>query len=290
MLISQPRLRPHRRGVALCVCTIALAACGSASEGNETSSTASNTITISPIRTSHASGVAPSTAETSPPTPTTIGTSVTPASTPATASSAPPSSIAALGTDTFQFNASPISDAVLARMNPSSWRPGCPVGPESLRYVTLSYYNFGGVVESGELVVHRDAVSAIEHAFSAAFASRFPIERMRLVDDYGGSDFDSIEANNTSAFNCRLKTGSDSDWSEHAYGKAIDINPIQNPYVGKSGTTSHDRSVPFVSRGDRPGELTGSDPLSVAFAESGWGWGGDWSSIKDYQHFSASGG
>jgi hypothetical protein len=156
--------------------------------------------------------------------------------------------------------------------------------------VTLTYYNFDGVVESGELIVHEESVPAIESAFAAAFEAQFPIERMRLVDEYGGSDFESIEANNTSAFNCRLKTGSDSEWSEHAYGKAIDINPIQNPYVGRSGNTSHDQSEPFVERSDRAGELTGTDPISVAFENAGWSWGGYWESIKDYQHFSASGG
>lgn len=189
----------------------------------------------------------------------------------------------------FTFVAMPISESVRQRIQPSSWREGCPVGLEDLRYVTLRHFNFDGEATDGELIVHSDALNAIESAFRAAFADRFPIERMELVDNFGGSDYESIEANNTSAFNCRLMTGSETEWSEHAYGKAIDINPIQNPYVSRSGITSHERSIEYLDRTDRPGVITGSDPISHSFIESGWGWGGTWESIKDYQHFSASG-
>ena len=121
------------------------------------------------------------------------------------------------------------------------------------------------------------------------YAERFPIRRMRLVDAYGGSDFASIEDDNTSAFNCRRATGS-SRWSEHAYGRAIDVNPIENPYV-EDGRVYHAASRRYVDRSSRrrgmafPGEI-----LVEAFRTVGWEWGGDWTgSVRDYQHFSASG-
>jgi hypothetical protein len=120
---------------------------------------------------------------------------------------------------------------------------------------------------------------------------------MQLVDDFGpaddpddgADDFASIEADNTSAFNCRLRTGSTTEFSQHSYGTAIDLNPLRNPYVGTSGTTSHPASVPYLERSPRPGVITGDGPVVAAFREIGWSWGGDWSTVKDYQHFSLSG-
>src|SRR5262249_14263652 len=102
--------------------------------------------------------------------------------------------------------------------------------------------------------------------------------------------FDSIEADNTSAFNCRAATGS-TRWSEHAYGRAIDVNPIENPYVyASSGTSSHRASGPYLARSNhRPGMAYDGCALVSAFASVGWGWGGHWSGDRDYQHFSATG-
>jgi len=112
---------------------------------------------------------------------------------------------------------------------------------------------------------------------------------MQPVDAYGGSDFRSIEADNTSAFNCRRATGSTS-WSEHAYGRAIDVNPIENPYVSAAGVVAHPASRPYLDRSrHRPGMAYPGGVLVEAFRSVGWGWGGDWSGVKDYQHFSANG-
>ncbi len=112
---------------------------------------------------------------------------------------------------------------------------------------------------------------------------------MQLVDRYRASDFRSIEADNTSAFNCRYVDGT-TRWSEHAYGRAIDVNPIENPYVTGDGRVFHDASVPFVDRSPhRPGMAVPGGELVEAFAAAGWGWGGFWSGARDYQHFSASG-
>ena len=116
----------------------------------------------------------------------------------------------------------------------SSWRAGCPVPLSGLRYVRVSYRGFDGADHVGELVVATSAVPSIVGVFRDLYASRFPIASLRLVDDFGGNDDRSMAANNTSAFNCRAVTGG-SGFSAHSYGTAIDLNPVQNPYV--SGAT-----------------------------------------------------
>jgi len=199
------------------------------------------------------------------------------------------SSTAGSSTAGFSANVSTIDSQLRAEMTGVSWHPGCPVSLDDLRLVTLSYWGFDARVHTGELVVNSDAATAIVKVFRRLFREHFPIRRMELVDNYKGSDFDSIEADNTSAFNCRPATGSTS-WSEHAYGRAIDVNPIENPYVYASGTTSHTASRPYLDRSrHRPGMAFDGGALVTAFASVGWGWGGHWSGDRDYQHFSATG-
>ena len=111
-----------------------------------------------------------------------------------------------------------------------------------------------------------------------------------LFRSYGGDDFASIEADNTSAFNCRAATGS-SNWSNHAYGYAIDLNPLENPYI-ENGRVFHRASEKYIDRSKRrsPMQLLNGDPVVRVFYAAGWGWGGDWSgSVKDTQHFSVNG-
>ena len=188
----------------------------------------------------------------------------------------------------FKGTISSLSPALRARMTGTSWHPGCPVPLSGLRLVTASHWGFDGRVHTGVLVVNEGVAAPVLRVLRRLFDARFPIRRMRLVDDYGGSDFRSIEADNTSAFNCRPATGS-SRWSEHAYGRAIDVNPIENPYVS-GGRTSHRASVPYLDRSRRrPGMAFQGGMLVSAFQSIGWGWGGNWSGIRDYQHFSASG-
>jgi D-alanyl-D-alanine carboxypeptidase len=174
-------------------------------------------------------------------------------------------------------------------MTPSVWRRGCPVGLSSLRHVSLPFVGFDGRPRRGALVVHNGVARDVLTVFRRLYAARFPIRRMRPIQAYGGDDFASIEADNTSAFNCRAATGS-SRWSEHAYGRAIDLNPLENPYVS-GGRTSHRRSVPYLDRSRvRRGMVVEGGVVVRAFDAVGWGWGGRWSGIKDYQHFSSSGG
>lgn len=190
----------------------------------------------------------------------------------------------------FTFTVSEITPELRRRMTPTSWRAGCPVPFEELRYLRIGYWGFDGARHAGELVVHRDVVADVEAVFRRLFALRYPIRSMRLVDDFGGDDFASIEADNTSAFNCRSRTGSSTVWSRHAYGRAIDLDPIENPYVSAGGSVAHQASKTYVDRSNvRPGMVIAGDPVAAAFAARGWGWGGRWAPPIDYQHFSRDG-
>ncbi|WP_235995702.1 M15 family metallopeptidase [Nonomuraea montanisoli] len=172
---------------------------------------------------------------------------------------------------------------------PYSWRPGCPVSHQDLRLVTMTYWGFDDRAHTGELVVRKTVTDDVVTVFKKLYAMRYPIRQMRLVDVYKGDDYDSIDADNTSAFNCRAATGS-SNWSNHAYGEAIDLNPRENPYVTASGSTAHANAKKYAHRPMRgEGVINAGDRVVRTFAAVGWGWGGSWSGTKDYQHFSRSG-
>jgi hypothetical protein len=182
----------------------------------------------------------------------------------------------------------PIEASYKKKMTGVSWRRGCPVPLRDLRVVAADHYAFDGTVNLDSLIVHRDVARDVVSVLRKLYEARFPIRRMIPIDVYGGSDFRSIEADNTSAFNCRYVDGT-TRWSEHAYGRAIDINPIENPYVS-GGRTSHRASRSYLDRTPcRRGMACPGNVLVRAFRSIGWGWGGDWSGVKDYQHFSASG-
>ncbi len=189
----------------------------------------------------------------------------------------------------FKGSITPISPALARQMTGVSWRPGCPVSLRDLRLVTATHHGFDGRDRVGRVIVHRDVAPRLLSLLRRLYADGFPIRRMVPVDVYGGSDFRSIEADNTSAFNCRFVDGT-TRYSEHAYGRAIDVNPIENPYVTRGGTTSHPASRAYLRRTPfRPGMATEGRALVRAFDAIGWGWGGRWAGTKDYQHFSASG-
>lgn len=180
---------------------------------------------------------------------------------------------------------STISDVTAADL-PSTWRPGCPVGPEWLRRLTVTYRGFDGLEHQGTLIVHLDHVRNVVNVFSQLYAMDFPIERMEPVDAFGGSDDASMAANNTSAFNCRAVTGG-TGWSEHSFGWALDINPVQNPYV-RGATVLPPAGREHLTRTAAPGRILAGDAVVQAFAAIGWSWGGAWTSPRDYQHFSAT--
>jgi len=186
----------------------------------------------------------------------------------------------------------PIDKRIEQRMQKGhSYKDGCPVKLRDLRYLRLTYRGFDGKDHTGEMIVHRDVAKEVTRIFGELYRMNYPIRRMRLVSDYGGSDFASIEADNTSAFNCRPVTGG-KKWSNHAYGKAIDLNPLENPYVSRSGRIGHKASLKFRDRKRKNpfkpeyrAVLLPGDSVVKAFKKRGWRWGGEWHSIKDYQHF-----
>ncbi len=171
-----------------------------------------------------------------------------------------------------------------------SWKKGCPVAPSGLRMIEMTYWGMDRRPHAGgRLVVNAREAADLVKVFRKLYDQRYPIRRMEPVDAYKGSDFQSIEADNTSAFNCRNATGS-SSWSQHAYGLAVDLNPCENPYVSASGRIEHPDCVKYGNRKNRdPGVVHAGDKVVKAFASIGWGWGGSWNGTKDFQHFSASG-
>jgi hypothetical protein len=172
---------------------------------------------------------------------------------------------------------------------PYSWRPGCPVSYKNLRLVRMTYWGFDGKAHTGELVVNKAVTGKITTVFEKLYAMRYPIRQMKLVDAYKGSDYASIDVDNTSAFNCRPATGS-TNWSNHAYGQAVDVNPRENPYVTAGGGTAHQNAKKFTERPMKgKGVINPGDKVVKAFASVGWGWGGSWSGTKDLQHFSSNG-
>ncbi|MEA1954367.1 MAG: M15 family metallopeptidase [Campylobacterota bacterium] len=192
----------------------------------------------------------------------------------------------------YQSNISQISPEIKKRMlKGDSWRRGCPVALNDLRYLRLQYKDFHGKAKMGELIVHKNVATEVTEIFHSLYNIGYPIRKMNLVSNYKGSDWQSIEADNTSAFNCRNATGS-KKWSKHSYGKAIDINPIENPYVNRRGNTSHKESVRYIRRVHKNATsadkavLLKHDKATKIFEKYGWKWGGDWRTVKDYQHFS----
>lgn len=168
-----------------------------------------------------------------------------------------------------------------------SWREGCPVPIADLRLITMTYRNFDGKTRRGELMVHHEVARDVVDVFRTMYNGGFPIRRMERIEHYGGSDDASMDADNTSAFNCRAKTGG-GGYSIHSYGKAIDINTIENPYID-GDLVLPPAGEEFVDRDDvRPGMILADDYIVRAFERIGFEWGGYWDSPIDYQHFEAT--
>ncbi|MDP9864285.1 MULTISPECIES: M15 family metallopeptidase [Streptosporangium] len=248
-----------RAAAALAVGCLAAAACSATATSQPAQPT--STLTPAPV----------------PPTPSTRPTTSSPSPAASPTSTAPP-----------KFSAK-VTKVARDRLR-HSWRPGCPVPVGDLRLITMTYWGFDDRPHTGELVVNKSAADDIVTVFRRLYDWRWPIRRMELVDVYKGDDFDSIDADNTSAFNCRPATGS-SNWSQHAYGRAVDINPRENPYLSSDGSVAHKNARKFARRPiDAPGVINPGDRVVRAFERVDWEWGGYWSGIKDYQHFSKSGG
>ncbi|HET7487178.1 MAG TPA: M15 family metallopeptidase [Acidimicrobiales bacterium] len=269
-----------RRRLLGTLAVLAVLAAGCGGDGRPAPSpvaaTATTTTSAAPATTTTAAPTTTTAAATTTTTRRTTTTVARPAATTTTA--------AAPAVEGFGGSVGPVDPARLT----ASWHPGCPVGPDGLRLVTVTHWGYDGQRHQGELVVAARYADAVLGVFRSLYQARFPVKQVHLVDEYGGDDDASMAADNTSAFNCRTVAGS-TNWSEHAYGRAVDLNPLVNPYVTSSGV-SPPAGAPYASRDTSvPGLITRDGPAVRAFAAIGWGWGGSWSSGKDYQHFSASG-
>ncbi|MCU1262509.1 MAG: family peptidase [Bryobacterales bacterium] len=167
----------------------------------------------------------------------------------------------------------------------TTWHQGCPVPPDDLRRVSVSYWDFAGRPARGALVVNKELTAEVQAIFGELFDHGFLIEKMQPIEAFGGSDDRSMEANNTSAYNCRDVTGVKGTFSNHSWGRAIDINPLTNPYVkGRkvlppAGSAYLDRTRAY------PGGILRDSFTVKAFLKRGWTWGGSWPDRQDYQHF-----
>ncbi len=184
----------------------------------------------------------------------------------------------------FYGTVSTIPKSVQAKMLGVSWHKGCPVPISDLRYLTMSHWDYEGKVVIGKMIVHRNVADDVVWAFEQMFENKFPVERMKLINEYDGSDKKSIADNNTSSFNCRSVTGKKS-WSKHSYGRAIDINPRTNPYV-KGAYFEPKNAKKYLNRKRNfKGSINKGGFVVRIFTRLGWKWGGNWRSLKDYQHF-----
>jgi hypothetical protein len=205
-----------------------------------------------------------------------------PAPPPAERPAAPPTPSA----DPTPLPSGPAVHRVTAAELGDTWRPGCPVGPDGLRRVELDYLGMDGQTHRGNLVVNSDSVDDIVAIFEDLRRLGYPVAKMQTVDNYPGADDElSMRDNNTSAFNCRPLPGSTA-WSLHAYGRAIDVNPLINPYIDQSGDLQPKTAGRYLDRTlADPALLKAGDPAVRAFTDRGWRWGGAWRDPVDYQHF-----
>lgn len=180
---------------------------------------------------------------------------------------------------------SPPPKRIQARMEGKSFNAKTPVQMGELAYVLLSHFNEEGEVQRGELVFHKKLAPEIIEIFHELFEKKYPIAKMKLIDDYDGDDLKSMEDNNTCAFATRPNTTAPSNLSKHSFGGTIDINPAVNPYV-KGSTILPQKGKKYLQRdGSIPGLIVEGDACHEAFTKRGYVWGGDFQGRTDYQHF-----
>ncbi|MEA2172156.1 MAG: hypothetical protein QOF76_5456 [Solirubrobacteraceae bacterium] len=196
----------------------------------------------------------------------------------------------------FQADARPLSHSERTVLKQGDfWHKGCPVGLDDLRLLTLSYTDFKGAAQTGELVVNKAAVTPLSKAFGKLYRHDFRIRHMQFDDMYGPADGRPANGDTTQSFECRQAVPSPCSggsgtgtWSNHAYGLAVDVNPLENPYVG-CGQSRDPATRPYFNRANHRKGMVGGRAVRF-FRSAGWGWGGAWTgSTKDYMHFSFNG-
>ncbi len=213
---------------------------------------------------------------------------------PATSSPAPePTAAPTAASVASRGTAQPIPEDIRQSMMGLSYRENDHITLDELSYLTIPYYDFNYQPQIGHMVVNSALAEEVLDIFAELYEIQYPIERMELVDNYGADDYESIEANNTSAFNYRLSTDGSGRVSQHGLGRAIDINPQINPYVASDGTGAHENAREYWSRDISQwssdiakAAYIGTDTeIYDIFISRGWSWGGSWTSYRDYQHF-----
>ena len=182
------------------------------------------------------------------------------------------------------FISEPIPENILSRMKGKSLPDKALIQVEDLRYLTIPYYDFNGEIQQGEMVCNKAIAHDLLVVFCELFHLEYPINSIRLVDDFDADDEASMEANNTSCFNYRNVPGT-TNLSKHALGMAVDINPLQNPWIpGKKVYPVN--AVEYVDRTrDFPHKIDHDDACYRIMKARGFFWGGDWKRGTDYQHF-----
>ena len=196
----------------------------------------------------------------------------------------------------FQSSSEPLPRPVQTQLKAEGfWRAGCPVGLSDLRLLTVSHWGFDGRAHTGKLVVNATAAGPLARVFRKLYGLRFPIRHMTLADMYGPTRGRPRDGDVTGAFDCRQAVPSPctggrgtGTWSMHAFGLAVDINPVENPYVGCGQSRDPTARRYFNRSRHRRGMVTRR--AIAAFRAIRWGWGGSWAgNTKDYMHFSSNG-
>lgn len=178
-----------------------------------------------------------------------------------------------------------IPKTIQQKMIGVTWHQECPVPLSDLRYITLSYWGFDHKAHQGVLIVNRHLAKQTVSIFKQLFSQRFPIAKMQPVYHFQGSDELAMEANDTSSFNCRAMTGQSKKFSQHSYGRAIDINTRMNPYIKETLVLPKNAGQYRNRQLGLPGMIEANGVVTQAFKQAGWDWGGNWFDLKDYQHF-----
>ena len=193
----------------------------------------------------------------------------------------------------FHGKIDPLPPVLSAEMRGTTWKRGCPVPLEDLRVLHFNYWGFNGVIKRGPLVTNADVAEDLLWVFGRLFEARFPIKRVGLSREFVAERFQPTISSNrsvTASFNCRpvvTPLGPGDEFSQHAFGLAIDVNPVQNPFVTSDGFVRNTQARPYVDRDEAlPGMIHPGDVVVRSFAAIGWEWGGFWSGGKDYMHFS----
>jgi hypothetical protein len=181
-------------------------------------------------------------------------------------------------------------------MRGTTWKPGCPVSLDEVALLRFNYWTFDGEIGRGPIVVHEDVAEDVLWVFRRLFRARFPIKRLALAREFVPMEFEPVinsRRSVTAAFNCRpviTPRGPLNDFSRHSYGMAIDINPVQNPFVDSDGFVRNRASRRYLDRSRQlEGMIHDEDVVVRSFARIGWEWGGHWSGGKDYMHFAVPG-